>query len=43
MELLEGTFEVHEKPVQILEQNGREIIATRLDAEHDELEQAPVF
>jgi hypothetical protein len=42
-ELLAGTFEVHEKPVQILEQNGREIIATRLDAEHDELEQAPVF
>ncbi len=42
-ELLAGTFEVQEKPVQVLEQNGREIISTRPDAEHDELEQAPVF
>jgi hypothetical protein len=42
-ELLAGTFEVQEKSVQVLEQNGREIISTRTDADHDELEQAPVF
>jgi hypothetical protein len=42
-ELLAGTFEVQEKSVQVLGQNGREIISTRTDADHDELEQAPVF
>ena len=42
-ELLASTFEVQEKPVQILKQNGREVISTRPDADHDELEQAPVF
>jgi hypothetical protein len=42
-ELLAGTFDVQGNPVQVLEQNGREIIATRSDADHDELEQAPVF
>ena len=42
-ELLASTFEVQEKPLQVLEQNGREIISTRPDADHDELEQAPVF
>jgi len=42
-ELLAGTIEVQEKSVQVLEQNGREIISTRTDADHDELEQAPVF
>lgn len=42
-ELLAGTFEVQEKPVRVLEQNGREIISTRSDADHDELEHAPVF
>lgn len=42
-ELLAGTFEVQEKPLQLLGQNGREIISTRPDADHDELEQAPVF
>jgi hypothetical protein len=42
-ELLAGTFEIQDKPVQVLEQNGREIISTRTDADHDELEQAPVF
>ncbi|MBN2118912.1 MAG: hypothetical protein JW730_20255 [Anaerolineales bacterium] len=42
-ELLASTFEVQETSLQILEQNGREIISTRLDADHDELEQAPVF
>ena len=42
-EFLAGTFEVQDKPVQVLQQDGREIISTRPDAEHDELEQAPVF
>ena len=42
-ELLAGTFDVQEKTVQVLEENGREIISTRPDADHDELEQAPVF
>ena len=42
-ELLASTFEVQEKPIQVLEQSGREIISTRPDADHDELEQAPVF
>jgi hypothetical protein len=42
-ELLAGTFEVQEQPLQVLGQNGREIISTRPDADHDELEQAPVF
>jgi hypothetical protein len=42
-ELLAGTFEVGDQPVQILDRNGKEIIATRAEADHDELEQAPVF
>jgi len=42
-ELMAGTFEVQEKSLQVLEQNGREVISTRADAVHDELEQAPVF
>ncbi len=42
-EFLAGTFEVQDKPVQVLQQDGREIISTRPDADHDELEQAPVF
>lgn len=42
-EFLAGTFEVQEKPVQVVEHNGREIIATDPNAEHDQLEQAPVF
>ncbi len=42
-ELLAGTFEVQEKPLKVLEQNGREIISTRPDADHDELEQSPIF
>ncbi len=42
-ELLASTFEVQEKTVQVLQQDGREIISTRPDADHDELEQAPVF
>lgn len=42
-ELLASTFEVQEKLVQVMEWNGGEIISTRPDADHDELEQAPVF
>ncbi len=42
-ELLASTFEVQERPVQVFQQNGREIISTRPEADHDELEQAPVF
>ena len=39
---LASTFE-EGKPVQVLSRNGKEIISTRKDADHDELEQAPVF
>src|ERR671919_500294 len=42
-EFLAGTFEVQEKPVQVLNREGKEIISTRAEADHDELEQAPVF
>ncbi len=42
-EFLAGTFEVQDKPVQVLDRNGQEIISTRSEAEQDELEQAPVF
>ena len=42
-EFLAGTFDVLEKPVQIVDRDGKEIIATRKDVDHDELEQAPVF
>ena len=42
-ELLASTFEVQEKPVQVLTRDGKEIISTRTDADRDELEQAPVF
>ena len=42
-EFLAGTFEIQDKPVQVLNRNGKEILATRPDADHDELEQAPVF
>ena len=42
-EFLASTFEVQQKPVQVLNHAGREIISTRSDADHDELEQAPVF
>ena len=42
-ELLASTFEVQEKPLQVLSHDGQEIISTRSDADHDELEQAPVF
>jgi hypothetical protein len=42
-ELLAGTFEVGDQPVQVVSHNGKEIIATRAEADQDELEQAPVF
>ena len=42
-EFLAGSFDVQDKLVQIMDSNGREIIATRSGADHDELEQAPVF
>jgi hypothetical protein len=42
-EFLAGTFEVQETPVQVLKRDGKEIISTRKEAEHDELEQTPVF
>ena len=38
-----STFDIQEKPVQVVDHNGKEIIATSTDAKHDELEQAPVF
>jgi hypothetical protein len=42
-EFLAGTFDVQDKPVQVLKQDGQEIISTHAGADHDELEQAPVF
>jgi uncharacterized protein YjhX (UPF0386 family) len=42
-ELLASTFAVEEKPVQVLNRDGKEIISTRAEADHDELEKAPVF
>ena len=42
-EFLAGTCEVQEKPVQIVDRNGREIISTRAEADQDELDQAPFF
>jgi hypothetical protein len=42
-EFMAGTFEFQDKLVQIVEKNGRQVIATRPNAEQDELENAPVF
>lgn len=42
-EFLAGSFDVQEKPVQVLERDGQEILSTRAGADHDELEQAPLF
>ena len=42
-EFLAGSFDVQEKAVQVLERDGQEILSTRAGADHDELEQAPVF
>ncbi|HJS20494.1 MAG TPA: hypothetical protein VJ785_17225 [Anaerolineales bacterium] len=41
-EFLAGTFETGQS-LQVVRRDGREFISTRGDAEHDELEQAPVF
>jgi hypothetical protein len=37
-----GTFE-QAKTVQLVTRDGKELIATRAEADHDELESAPVF
>jgi hypothetical protein len=42
-EFMASTFDVQDGPLQVLDRNGSEIIATHTDADHDELEQAPVF
>lgn len=42
-EFLAGSFDVQDKPVQVVKRDGREIISTRTEGDHDELEQAPVF
>lgn len=41
-ELLASTFE-QGKPVKVVSRDGREFIATRDEADRDELEQVPVF
>ena len=41
-ELMAGTF-TEGRPVLAVSRDGREFIATRTDAERDELEQVPVF
>lgn len=41
-EFLAGTFETGQ-PVQIVQSNGREFIATRAQADQDDLQPAPVF
>lgn len=41
-ELLASTFDTG-KPVQVVRREGREFVATRDNAERDELEQVPVF
>jgi hypothetical protein len=42
-EFMASTFDVQDRPLQVLDRNGSEIITTRTDADHDELEQAPLF
>ena len=41
-ELMAGTFE-EGKPVQLVSRDGQDFIATSSAADHDELEQAPIF
>lgn len=41
-ELMASTFELG-KPVQVLTRNGKEIISTSAEADHDELENVRVF
>lgn len=42
IEFLAGTFEAG-KSVQVVSREGKEFLSTRDQADHDELEQAPVF
>ena len=42
-ERLAGSFDVQDKPVKVLSRDGKEIISTLPNADHDELEQAPIF
>jgi hypothetical protein len=37
-----GTFE-EGKPVQVVSRDGKDLLSTRAGADHDELEQVPVF
>jgi hypothetical protein len=41
-ELWASTFE-EGKPVQLVSRDGKDFISTRSEADHDELEQVPVF
>ena len=41
-ELMASTFELG-KTVQVVTRNGKEILSTSADADHDELESSPVF
>jgi uncharacterized protein YjhX (UPF0386 family) len=41
-QLMAGTFEAG-KAVQVVSRDGKDFIATSATADHDELEQAPVF
>jgi uncharacterized protein YjhX (UPF0386 family) len=41
-ELMAGTFETG-KPVKVVSRDGKDFIVTRDGADHDELEQVPVF
>jgi hypothetical protein len=40
--LLASTFDIG-KPVQVVEQDGKQVLTTLSQAEHDELEGVPVF
>jgi hypothetical protein len=42
-EFMAGTFDVIDKPVQVIQRDGNGTISTRPDADHDELEGAPLF
>ena len=42
-EFLAGTFTETKNVVQVVARDGKEFIATRAGAEHDELESTPVF
>src|SRR5688500_1553059 len=42
-EFLAGSFDFQDKALRLVDKNGQEVISTRSDAEHDELENAPMF